>query len=531
MATRQRSDPRSQTVNFSPLSRLRLIRVAGLAAVVAFLLLIGRYYHPVYGFTALIQLDAANDGFKIPEFRELPIYVHRDTGGYDGLYYAQIAYHPSLGAPELRAAIDNLSYRARRMLPATLAWFLAAGQDAWIAQVYSVLNLVAWLGLAALLWRILDVRDHRGWLAWAGVMFSAGVMVSVRLALTDLIAMGFMAVAMTATERGRPGNATVALAASCLTRETAVLAVVGAWERPWVSRRNLQLTLGAWMPLGLWLLYVLWQVGPGNPGIANLSLPVMGFVEKWLETIYALGLHPDWPLTVSTLLCTLGLTVQAAYLISHRDLDSRWWRLGAGYTVLMFCLGRAVWEDFPGAATRVLLPLTLAFNVLAHRSRAALAWLILGNLTVVAGLVALRDPPTHPREMASVSSDGVAGIAELGVGWYARELDGSHTWVWTARRGTIRIDAWPKAGATVELRFQLRALTPRIVIVRQQGRELAQFTVSTSRSAHTLPVRIDVGQGEIEFLTVAPPTIEGASPGARELGFALYDLRLALPSY
>ena len=67
------------------------------------------------------------------------------------------------------------------------------------------------------------------------------------------------------------------------------------------------------------------------------------------------------------------------------------------------------------------------------------------------------------------------------------------------------------------------------MIVRQQGRELAQFTVSTSRSAHTLPVRIDAGQGQIEFLTVAPPTIEGASPGARELGFALYDLRLALP--
>jgi hypothetical protein len=508
---------------------VRWIRLAGLAAVAAFLLLFARYYHPVYGFTALIQLDASNDNYKIPEFRELPIYVHRETGGYDGLYYAQLAYHPALDAPELREAIDNLSYRARRMLPSTLAWILAAGQKAWIAHVYSVLNLFAWLGVAALLWRLLAVREVRGWLAWVGVMFSAGALISVRLALTDLLAMGFIAVALSATERGRTRGATAALAASCLTRETAVLAVVGAWTKPWISRRNLQLTLGAWVPLGLWLLYVLWRIGPGNQGIDNLTLPVIGFVEKWLEAIYAVGLHPDWLLTVSTLLCTLGLTVQATYLITHRDLANGWWRLGAVYTVLMFCLGRAVWEDFPGAATRVLLPLTLAFNVLAHRSRAALTWLVLGNLTVLAGLVALRDPPANPRELAAVSSHGVAGIAEIGPGWYGREAQGGHTWLWASRRGTIRIDAWPKADATIEVRFQLRALSPRSVVVRQGGRELGQFDVGTSRSAHTVTVRVASGHTEIEFLTLAPPTPEATNPPARELGFALYDLQLAVP--
>jgi hypothetical protein len=505
------------------------IRAAGLAAVIGFLLLFARYFHPVYGFTSLLQLDASNDEWKIPEFRELPIYVHRETGGYDGLYYAQIAYHPALDAPELHTAIDNLSYRARRMLPSTLAWLLAGGRKTWIAQVYSVLNLAAWLGMAALLWRLLSVRDARGWLAWAGFMFSAGALISVRLALTDLMAAGFIAAAMAATERGRPAGATASLAASCLTRETAVLAVVGAWTPPWVSRRNSVVTLGAWVPLGLWLLYVLWRVGPGNPGIANLTLPVMGFVEKWIEAIYAVGLHPDRLLTGSTLLCTLGLTVQAAYLIKHRDPANGWWRLGAAYTLLMFCLGRAVWEDFPGAATRVLLPLTLAFNVLAHRARAALIWLVVGNFTVVAGLVALRDPPANPRELAALRSQGVAGIAEIGGGWYGREADSRHEWLWTARRGLIRIDAWPRGDTTLALRFEMRALTPRTVVVRQQGRELARYEIGTTRSAHTLPVRIEAGRTEIEFITLTPPTPEAPHPGARELGFALYDLRLALP--
>ncbi|MSU65749.1 MAG: hypothetical protein EXS38_06545 [Opitutus sp.] len=515
-------------MNAAALIQRRIVGAAGLAAVALFLGLIARYYHPVYGFTALIQVAAVSEKSKIPEFREQPIYVHPGTDRYDGYSYAQIAYHPALDAPELHRAIDNLSMRARRMLPATAAWLLAAGQKPWIARVYAMLNIAAWLTLAALLWRILAVTNTRGWLAWAGLMFSAGALASVRLALTDLIALLFIAAAMAAAESGRNRRSTVALAAAGLTRETALLAVVGAWERPWFSRRNWRLTLGAWAPLALWMLYVLWRVGPANQGLANLALPVTGFVEKWIETLYALGLYADWPLTWSTLLCTLGLTVQGAFFLLRRDVDSRWWRLGAAYTGLMLCLGTEVWEDFPGAAARVLLPMTLAFNVLAHRRRAPLAWLLLGNLTVFAGFVALRDPPAHPRQMAALNSGGVAGIAEFGEGWYGRERHGRHTWFWTARRGTIGLETWPKSPTTIELQFRLRALAPGTVVIRQAGRELTRITAGTALSDHALKVRVEDGRAEIEFATDLPPTRENANPDARQLAFALYDPRIAL---
>lgn len=516
-------------MNLSPLLHRRFLRTAALAAVVVFLTLIGRYYHPVYGFTALIQLDASNDDFKIAEFRRLPVYVHRDNGGYDGLYYAQIAYHPALDTPELLRASDNLSYRARRMLPATLAWLLAGGQEWWIARVYAALNIVAWLALAALLWRRLDVIDGRRWLAWAGVLFSAGALASVRLALTDLIALLFIMIAMIAAEKKWSGRAGVALAASALTRETSVLAVVAAWNRPFFSRRNLLLALGAWIPLGAWLLYVLKRVGPANQGLDNLTLPVVGFVEKWIEAGYAIGLFADWPLTVSTLLSILGLTVQGLFFIVHRDWNDRWWRLGAAYTALMFCLGTAVWEGFPGAATRVLLPMTLAFNVLASRARSAMAWLVLGNLTVFAGFVALRDPPRHPLELAAFSSHGAAGIAEIGAGWHGLERAGKHAWLWAAQHGTVRLQAWPQASADLKVQFRLRALVPRSVVVRQDGRELARFAIGTTLSGHEVTLKIQGGRAELEFATDAAPTRENANPDARALGFALYDLRLAQP--
>ena len=117
------------TVPAAPSSPPRwLVRAAGLAAVAVFLVLIGRFWRPVYGFTALIQLDAPNDDLKIAAFREVPVFVHRDNGGYDGLYYAQIAHDPTLRAPELPRAMDNFSYRARRILPSAFAWLLGAGQ-------------------------------------------------------------------------------------------------------------------------------------------------------------------------------------------------------------------------------------------------------------------------------------------------------------------------------------------------------------------------------------------------------------------
>ncbi len=77
----------------------RWIRVAGVAAVAVFLGLVLRFWHPVFGFTAFLQLGASADNAKIAAFRDQPVYVYPYPGSYDGIYYAQIAYHPLLKSP------------------------------------------------------------------------------------------------------------------------------------------------------------------------------------------------------------------------------------------------------------------------------------------------------------------------------------------------------------------------------------------------------------------------------------------------
>ncbi len=233
-------------MKLSFVSRPRLVGLAGLMAVALFLFLVARFWHPVYGFSVFFQLDASNDELKITAFRELPVYVHRDTGPYDGLYYAQIAQDPTLRDPELPRAMDNLSYRARRILPSALAWILGAGQPAWIVHAYSLINVMAWLALALLLWRLLAVRDARSGFAWAGVMFSAGALSSVRLALTDLPALTLIAAALLAEERGRRRLATALLATSGLARETSLLAFAGMDTRPWILSATSDAACSSW---------------------------------------------------------------------------------------------------------------------------------------------------------------------------------------------------------------------------------------------------------------------------------------------
>ncbi len=508
------------------------VRAAGLAIIALFIVLIGRYWHPVYGFTSLIQLDGASDEMKTSTFHELPVYVHRDTGGYDGLYYAQLALDPSLRNPEFPKAMDNFSYRARRILPPTLAWTLGLGRPGWIIHTYPLLNLIAWFTLAWLLWRLLAVADFRGWLAWAGVLFSAGAIASVRLALTDLIALTIIAGALLAAERARPKTASVLLAAAALARETSLLAFAGLAERPWISFRNVLRAGVVAAPLALWLGYIRWRTGPADAGWANFMLPGSGLAEKWGQSVAAIWTVGDHILAWTTLLATLGLTAQAFFFATRWQLNDRWWRIGIAYTVIMLFLGTAVWEDFPGAAMRVLLPLTLAFNVLAHRTRAALAWLLAGNLTVFAGFVALRDVPHDSRELAALgpfNASGTACIARVGEGWYGREVKGDRQWAWCGGKGVLTLEAWPRATAPVQLDFSLRSLDQRTVVVRQNGTEVWRGPTSPTLTHFTVPLKIEQGRATIEFTSEQPPVREGPNADARALAFALYNLRVTLP--
>jgi hypothetical protein len=506
--------------------RRRLVFLAGIAAVVFFGCLVSRYWNPVYGFTAFLKLDHSYDTKKIEAFRERPVFVYPDTGDYDGVAYSQIAYHPLLDSPELRPAMDNLGYRARRILPSALAWMLAAGQPALIVQVYCCLNILAWFILAVVLWRLLPVENWRGAIAWAGVLFSAGALVSVRRALTDLIALTILAIAMLALERGRRGRAIGWLAAAALTRETSITALAGFWTPPWFSRANLRHTILAVLPLGSWLLYVWWKVGSSNAGVGNFDWPAFSFASKWHEAVSAIAQGDHSQFAWASLLETIGLTVQVAFMLRPR-LGDPWWRIGAANVMLLLLLGPAVWLGFPSAVQRVALPLTLSFNILASRYRAAWIWLIAGNISLYSGLFIMSDRP-FVHDLFAVRHGAEACVVQGGDGWFTVQHNRRHVWVWSGGDGELEIQTWKWKAQTLRLGFRLVSMIPRSVAIYQNGRQLWRGKVdsvdaSVQIQTSTAPL------AKIEFKTDAPAVLEKNKVDPRRVAFAIYDLEVLGP--
>lgn len=510
----------------------RRIVLAGWVLAVGFAFLAGRFWHPHYGLTRFIQLDEADRRSGIREVRENPVFWYAGENGYDGAAYAQIAFHPALDSEELKAAVGHLSYRARRILLSALAWVVAAGDPARIAGTFAALNLAVWAALALLLWRILGVTDARGLVAWAGVVFSAGALHSVRLALTDLLAATLVAWAVWAGERGRGGAAAALIGAAGLARETALTAVAALW-RPKAGAlfgRGFYLVGLAVLPLALWLGYVRWRLGPADQGFGNFTWPVVAWIDKWVEVIAAFPRHPDfrWLIT-TTFLSTVGLTAQAAYVLRRARPDDSWWRLGAAQVLMMALLGTAVWEGHPGAATRVLLPLGIVFAVLTVRDRASWRWLIAGGLVVFAGVEALREVPVAPREIAAGRFSGGSYSARLADGWHGREQQGNSIWAWSRGAALVEIEtAGLPAGAAVKVRLETRGISARPLEVWQGGARVWTGEISTSRAWIDLPPlkKPTSGDLQLELRSPAEPVAEGTGGGGRPLSFALSGVKL-----
>lgn len=331
--------------------------------------------------------------------------------------------------------------------------------------------------------------------------------------------------------RGRRGLVAVLLGLGGLTRETALLGAVTLLPpgRPslhsWV--RAAGWTVLCAVPLAAWQLYLRSVVSAPDAGLHNIMVPVAGWVAKWGEVAHRLRTEPDHYLALTGLLAHLGLTVQAAYLIWRPKPQDVWWRLGAVYVGLMLFLSTSVWHGQPGAATRLLLPLALVFNVLAVRERAGAVWLVLGNLSVLSGVLVFWTVPHNPHELAAGRTAGGAYVALSDARWYPTEHGRDNTWAWCAQVGGMGLKTWPRSDGPVKIQVAVRGITARPLEIRQDRRVLWQGEVTEKLQWITLPVVALVqGRAQLELASSTPPSPLGASGDPRPLGFAVYGVRV-----
>jgi hypothetical protein len=377
----------------------RLWQTAALLCAALLLASIAGYYDPGVGFTTLLGLAKDGHERETPALQAIPHHHNPPQQAYDGGQYVQLALDPLLQDPAIDRALDNPAYRARRILFSWTAWAAGVGRPAWIVQAYAVQNVVLWFVLAAVMTLWLRPANARLFALWFAVMFSDGLLASMRLSLLDGPSMLLLALAVAAAERNRPWTSAAIVGVAGLGRETNLL---GAVSLPLPEdRRGWLRTAGAlvvvMLPLLIWQDYVwsIYRTSSATEGIDHITPPLVAYAQKWQTTLSAVTQQGLWSYQGRTLLIVIALTTQVGYVARTRDWRNPWWRLAAAYAVLLFVVDSAVWEGTPGAITRVVLPLTCGFNVLLRKeSRAFWPWYVAGNLHLVQGIDVLLDTAT-----------------------------------------------------------------------------------------------------------------------------------------
>ena len=165
-----------------------LFGLVGAAALAVLLSIYVRVYSPAYGLTPLIRIGSEFNRRGLAVYQATPKYIdpyppHR--WGFDGQHYAQIALDPLLRDPQIKTAIDNPPYRARRILLPWLAWLGGLGRPFWILNVYAALNFVFWLGFAVMMAVIFRPHRWAGLAGFSAMLLTCGVLESMWASLAD----------------------------------------------------------------------------------------------------------------------------------------------------------------------------------------------------------------------------------------------------------------------------------------------------------------------------------------------------------
>jgi hypothetical protein len=408
-----------------------------------------------------------------------------------------------------------------------MAWLLGLGRPFWILNAYAALNLIFWAGFAWLAHGLFSPHGWSGLLGYAAVLVTCGVIESMQASLTDLPSFTLiLAALMVGGTRGAG-----ILAAAALVRSTSLIGFVGLAELapPWrdAVRRNLVRGLIAAVPLGLWVMYVLWRFRGREVGFdgGNLAMPFQGMMEKlgefsvtavhgpirwhrWYYEIYkSYELH--------ALLTIISVVAQTIYIALHREWRNPVWRWGAVVTVYFSCISFLSWESH-FTITRHALPMTLLFNLLlaARPTKAWLIWFLMGNLFVPFGvryfdaMREFRSPAPLPEfaiEGQTVASSAVS--VAYGKGWSAQQWWPDLTWRWSREKtATIVLRNAASRPVRAELRFVAQSLAARTLEVKSGNTVVYDAPMPAARNVISLK-GLNVPPGETQLtLTASGPT-------------------------
>lgn len=534
--------PEAPRPKIRPSDRYRRITLWLASAV--FLFFVWRFHIPGRGFTALINFGEHNAARYIHEIDAETTHITPQSDGYDSQWYAELAVNPDLGDPRMVQAIDNLPYRARRILFCWTAYGLGLGQPRWVLQAFALQNVIAWLLLGWLITRWLPTTNWGNIVRWLAVMFSFGMVFSVRCSLVDGPGLLLIATGMALLEIGKPWLAALVLGISGLGKETCILSGAALAEIP-ANRRDWKAWSGLLLrgflvaaPLLFWTAYIIQHFGRSgtDTGARNFGLPLVEFWRMAMRSIDSVvNSTSSLNYTIAGVFTVVSLGTQVLFFALRPRWRDPWWRVGTAFALLMATLGESVWEGYPSAAARVLLPMLLAFNILVPRGIRWWPVLLLGNLTILSTPNFVRLPVGAepavldvPLTLAQNQENGEYFRSELVGPWLPSEQSLYDTWHWT--EGSVELVVHNPHGRPVDasLAFGLNSRNTRKVWVLIEGEE--RWRGESTRDRRDIRIgniKLAPGTTRIRFETDRPPETLVEFGDTRPIAFRVFDLRLS----
>ncbi|HXX70280.1 MAG TPA: hypothetical protein VEK07_24080 [Polyangiaceae bacterium] len=495
------------------------------AALAASLLLhVASFRDAKTGYTPLIVFGDRFAPRRLARIQSLPLYTYRNSDGYDGQFYAQVAAARSPFDPELRTALDLPAYRTGRILLPLLAHLAGLGQPAWVLTAYALSNVVCWLILAwatARWWFPPTNVDNL--LRWTGTMFGAGVLTSVTRSLTDGPALLLIALGMRGLELNRRWPAALLLGAAGLVREMSALTAAACLPRSGRDAWPRALLVGGAciLPAALWQATVSVHYGAmASRGVAAIGIPLVACLDKCRQVLSVY--RQRGIAAVRDDACVIvALLVQVGYVIARPQPQRPWWRLAAPFALLALFLDPVPWSDAITAVPRTLLPLTLAFNVLAPRGPAGIALLVAGNLTVLSASTPLEGATATEQ---TTFFDRITCAYTFG--WRGPEHLERRTWRWASASAGMTLHNPLTENRRIAVDFEL--IAPAYVVLTVRSPDLTRrFSLPESHRARVHFGPIDLPPGDT-FLAFGAAHPQGTAPDSPEpsITFAVQDLRV-----
>jgi hypothetical protein len=325
------------SANPHPFSRAIVCALVVLQLYSGFIVLELRRHN--YDASALI---VAGDEFIDVRASPANVTVLRDSAGYDGQFYYRLALAPFSVQPRVHGIrFDYPALRQQRIGYPLVVWLLSFGQPRVVPITMILVNLAALVAIAAM--GALIVRGVAPEIAGAAVALYPSFLLTITRDLVEALEVCFVLAAVLSARRGRWWPTIAFLTLAVLTKETALLAIVGIFLWTLLARqfgRAAALTIPA-------IVHVLWKTSI----FLRWHLPMTFISDEHyalpFRTMIKTLIHPPSRLVFVEVLLLLTFMLIVAFTLRSSRAPGFVKVACVLYGVLFVCLGAEFWwEDW-----------------------------------------------------------------------------------------------------------------------------------------------------------------------------------------